>query len=166
MKKLLMIGLSLIMIFNMAACSNTENNKGNEEKPKKELAEIISGNRDKQENDAVGIVDSNDDEGAQITFEMLGIDEKDMDKYAISLSPMNISAYCVAIVKPAEGKKDLIKEAFEKYKKSQEEAFEQYLQNQYKIAKDAVITEAGDYIIFAMCEDSQSLRDNLVNALK
>jgi len=128
--------------------------------------QIISNNRNAELNSTVGIVDSNDDQGAEITFEMLGIDEKDMSEYAISLSPMNINAYCVAIVKPADGKKDVIKEAFETYKSSQEEAFEQYLQEQYKIAQEAVITEVGDYIVFAMCEDSTTFRDNVVSALK
>ncbi len=191
MKKLLMVGVSLMIILSLVACSKKEDDKkddankpgieDNVDKDKQEnekdddnkdealknkLMQIISNNRNAELNSTVGIVDSNDDQGAEITFEMLGIDEKDMSEYAISLSPMNINAYCVAIVKPADGKKDVIKEAFETYKSSQEEAFEQYLQEQYKIAQDAVITEVGDYIVFAMCEDSTTFRDNVVSALK
>ncbi len=191
MKKLLMVGVSLMIILSLVACSKKEDDKkddankpgieDNVDKDKQEnekdddnkdealknkLMQIISNNRNAELNSTVGIVDSNDDQGAEITFEMLGIDEKDMSEYAISLSPMNINAYCVAIVKPADGKKDVIKEAFETYKSSQEEAFEQYLQEQYKIAQEAVITEVGDYIVFAMCEDSTTFRDNVVSALK
>lgn len=191
MKKLLMVGVSLMIILSLVACSKKEDDKkddankpgieDNVDKDKQEnekdddnkdealknkLMQIISNNRNAELNSTVGIVDSNDDQGAEITFEMLGIDEKDMSEYAISLSPMNINAYCVAIVKPADGKKDVIKEAFETYKSSQEEAFEQYLQEQYKIAQDVVITEVGDYIVFAMCEDSTTFRDNVVSALK
>ncbi len=191
MKKLLMVGVSLMIILSLVACSKKEDDKkddankpsieDNVDKDKQEngkdddnkdealknkLMQIISNNRNAELNSTVGIVDSNDDQVAEITFEMLGIDEKDMSEYAISLSPMNINAYCVAIVKPADGKKDVIKEAFETYKSSQEEAFEQYLQEQYKIAQEAVITEVGDYIVFAMCEDSTTFRDNVVSALK
>lgn len=201
MKKLLMVGVSLMIILSLVACSKKENDKkddankpgiednvdkdnqengkdeskeddktngesNNDESSKSALAEIITSNRDKDTNDSMGIVVSKDDSDAEITFSMLGIDEKDMSEYAISLSPMNINAYCVAIVKPADGKKDTIKKAFETYKSSQEEAFEQYLQEQYKIAQDAVITEVGDYIVFAMCEDSSTFRDNVVSALK
>ena len=190
MKKLLMVGVSLMIILSLVACSKEddkkddtnkpgiENNvdKDNQENEKEDdnkdeasnnnLSQIISDNRDKELNDAIGIVDSSDDQEAEITFDMLGIDEKDMSEYAISLSPMNINAYCVAIVKPAEGKKDAIMDAFKSYKASQEEAFEQYLQEQYKIAQEAVLTEVGDYIVFAMCEDSTTFRDNVVDALK
>ncbi len=191
MKKLLMVGVSMMIILSLVACSKKEDDKkddankpgieDNIDKDKQEnekdddnkdeasnnkLSQIISDNRDKELNEAVGIVDSSDDQDAEITFDMLGIDEKDMSEYAISLSPMNINAYCVAIVKPAEGKKDVIMDAFKSYKASQEEAFEQYLQDQYKIAQEAVLTEAGDYIVFAMCEDSATFRDNIVNALK
>lgn len=191
MKKLLMVGVSLMIILSLVACSKKEDDKkddankpgieDNVDKDKQEnekdndnkdeasnnkLSQLILDNRDKELNDAVGIVDSSDDPEAEITFDMLDIDEKDMFEYAISLSPMNINAYCVAIVKPAEGKKDVIMDAFKSYKASQEEAFEQYLQDQYKIAQEAVLTEVGEYIVFAMCQDSATFRDNIVNALK
>ena len=194
MKKLLMVGVSLMIILSLVACSKEEDKKDDTNTPgiennvdkddkddkddnekedenkddesKNELSQIISDNRDKDYNDSVDIVDSIDDQEAEITFTMLGIDEKDLDEYAISLSPVNIKAYCVAIVKPAQGKKDVIKEAFETYKSSQEDVFEQYLQDQYKIAQEAVLTEVGDYIVFAMCEDSSTFRDNVVKALK
>lgn len=189
MKKLLMVGVSLMIILSLVACSkeddkkddtnnpgiennvdkdNQENeNDGNkDESSTSSLTEIIANNRDKELNDSIGIVDSNDDQDAEITFTMLGIEEKDLSEYAISLSPMNIKAYCVAIVKPAEGKKDIIKEAFKTYKSSQKDVFEQYLQDQYKIAEEAVITEVGDYLVFAMCEDSSTFRDNVVKTLK
>ena len=189
MKKLLMVGVSLMIILSLVACSKNEDNikdntntpsiennentedttnneSNNEESSTSALAEIITNNRDKELNDVIGIVDSSDDENAELSFSMLGIEESDMSEYAISLSPMNIKAYCVAIVKPADGKKDAVKEAFKTFKSSQEQAFEQYLQDQYKIAQDAVLTEVGDYIVFAMCEDSSTFRDNVVNALK
>lgn len=190
MKKLLMVGVSLMFILSLVACSkneeinkgdantpNIENNVGdntqnnnedntNENISENELSQIIINNRDKELNDMMSIVDSNEHPDAEIAFSMLEIDESDVSEYAISLSPMSINAYCVAIVKPVEGKKEEVKNAFETYKLSQEQAFEQYLQEEYKIAHDAVITEVGDYIVFAMCKDASTLRDNIINVLK
>ena len=186
MKKLLIGGVSLMIILSLVACSknedknvgdtntpgiesNVDNNTQNSNKDEAgntDLSQIIIDSRDEDINEAMSIVDSSEHQDAEIVFSMLEIDENDLSEYAISLSPMNVKAYCVAIVKPVEGKKDAIKQAFETYKLSQEQAFEQYLQDQYKIAQDAVITEVGDYIVFAMCEDSSTFRDNVVNKLK
>ncbi len=108
MKKLLMVGVSLMIILSLVACSKKEDDKkddankpgieDNVDKDKQEnekdddnkdealknkLMQIISNNRNAELNSTVGIVDSNDDQGAEITFEMLGIDEKDMSARTI-----------------------------------------------------------------------------------
>lgn len=203
MKKLLMVGMSLVMILSLVACSkndakdenntpsiednvdnnaqdntgdvdnstdennNEETNNENTATPENQaLAEIISSNRDDEQNEAFGIVTSKNDELAEVTFSMLGIAEEDLSEYAITFSPMNVKAYCIAIVKPQEGKKDTVVQLFEDFKDSQEKSFERYLEDQYEIAKNAIIKEVGDYVILVMCEDSSSFSDHITEALK
>ena len=51
---------------------------------------------------------------------------------------MNVQAYTIAIVKPADGKKDAVLKYFSDYQALQESNFNMYLEDQYEIAKSAV----------------------------
>ncbi|QSX05806.1 DUF4358 domain-containing protein [Sedimentibacter sp. zth1] len=189
MKKLLTTILLIIIIISLTSCTQgkNENNHDNSQlnpdndieykndldndkqdniKYENRLAEIIAKNRLPEENEVLDIVTKKDDHMAEIIFEVLAIDEEDLEEYAISLSSMNIKAYCVGIIKPTNEKKVEVKKSLQLYKENQMKNFEKYLTVQYNIAKNAIITEIGDYVVIVMSEDYKILNKNIEKSLK
>ena len=74
---------------------------------------------------------------------------------------MNVQAYTIAIVKPAEGQKDTVLKYFADYQERTETSFDKYLADQYDIAKSAVTEEVNGYIVFVMAENADSIAANI-----
>ena len=74
---------------------------------------------------------------------------------------MNVKAYTIAVVKPADGQTETVKQYFADYKARTEKDFERYLEDQYEIAKSAVIDEKDGYVIFVMDEDADSIAETI-----
>ncbi len=80
---------------------------------------------------------------------------------ALSVSLMNVQAYAIAVVKPAEGKKDTVLKYLSDYQEQIENNFDQYLADQYEIAKNAVAKEVNGYIVFVMAENADTIAENI-----
>ena len=74
---------------------------------------------------------------------------------------MNVQAYTIAIVKPADGEKDAVMKYFEDYKAKMIQSFERYLEEELEIAKAAVLEEVDGYILFVMTEDADTIAANI-----
>ena len=99
-------------------------------------------------------------------LEMLGLDTGDMTAFGISASMMNVKAYAIAAVMPAEGKADAVKEGLQGYIDQQKSSFEMYLADQYEIAKNAKLETLDDgTIIMVMCENADAVYEAIVAAL-
>ena len=83
------------------------------------------------------------------------------ERGAVSFSLMNVKAYTIAVVKPADGQTETVKQYFADYKARTEKDFERYLEDQYEIAKAAVIDEKDGYVIFVMDEDADSIAETI-----
>ena len=68
----------------------------------------IENARDSETNDYMGIITSADDEQASLIFLLLGLSEEDMTSYALSVSPVNVRAYAIAAVLPADDPEILV----------------------------------------------------------
>ena len=88
-------------------------------------------------------------------------DKANFERGAVSFSIMNVQAYTIAVVKPAEGQAETVKQYFADYKARTEKDFERYLEDQYEIAKSAVIDEKDGYVIFVMDEDADSIAETI-----
>lgn len=109
-----------------------------------------------------------DSEQYEMTFsEANGFVEADMQRYALSVGLIITQAYGVAIALPAEGKQQDVLDQFNAYVEAQRKAQENYLPDQYAIAMAAIVTtaETGE-VLMAMCEDSQTVMDNMLAGLK
>ena len=97
---------------------------------------------------------------------MLGLQEGDYERFAASVSTLNVRSYGVAIVQPAEGKAEDVQAALENYVTSQQLAMENYLADQYEIAKAATVTTlpTGE-VVLVCCEDSDAILDAIQEAL-
>lgn len=103
---------------------------------------------------------------ADLVLPMLGITDEMAQDYAASVSLMMTQSYGVAIVKPAEGQADAVKQALEEYVQGQQAAFEQYLPDQYEVAKAATVTVADTgEVVLVCCPDGAAVRDAILKAL-
>ena len=117
-------------------------------------------------------VDPNDltseESAGQISMmlQILGVDPASLDAYAFSISLMNVRAYAIGVFKPAEGKTDEVMAALEEYVSLQQQSFEQYLEDQYTVAKGALLrTLPGGEIVLVMSEGAAGIMAELEKAL-
>ena len=109
---------------------------------------------------------SEEDMSAMI-LQNLGLLVEDMKAFAISASAMNVQAYCIAAVMPAEGKTDAVTQALQGYIDSQKASFEQYLVDQYEVASSAKLETLGDgTVLMVMCQDQDTVFDAISNAIQ
>ena len=89
----------------------------------------------------------------QAAFDLLGLEADDCQACALSVSLMNVKAYGIAAVYPAEGKDEMVKEALRGFVDRQKQDFEQYLADQYDIAANARLETLEDgTILLVMCD--------------
>ena len=185
MKKLLTAAAAAsLALFALVGCGGKDASSGQAEA--KDYAQIIHDARTDEDNESMLII-SADSEGsftamdgsaADLTEEdiqfqaenlilpMLGLEAGDYERFAVSVSPMNIHSYGIAIVKPAEGKAGDVQTALENYVTSQQMAMENYLADQYEIAKAATVTTVpSGEVVLVCCEDSDTVLAAIEDAL-
>ena len=79
---------------------------------------------------------------------------------------MNVQAYGVAAVYPAEGKDEAVRAGLQGFIDRQKQSFELYLADQYEIASNARLETLSDgTIVLVMCADQdtvfQSMRERI-----
>lgn len=108
-----------------------------------------------------------EDDLSAMILESLGLKVEDMAAFGISMSMMNVKAYGIAAVMPAEGKTDAVKEALQGFMDNQEQSFETYLADQYEIAKNAKLETLTDgTVLMVMCEDSDAVYEAIKGAIE
>lgn len=78
-----------------------------------------------------------EDEIPELMYTFLGFEPEDAEALALSVSLVNIKAYGIVLVKPAEGKKDAIKTGLQSFIDNQKQSFDHYLPDQFAIAESA-----------------------------
>ena len=80
---------------------------------------------------------------------------------------MNVKAYGIALVRPAQGKEDAVKEALQGFIDTQKSNFETYLADQYEVAKAARLETLSDgTILMVMAEDQDAIFDAIKDAVE
>lgn len=131
------------------------------------LGDIITGARAADFNEAYPILMSNEDPSAQLISDVTGLNYDDMESFAISVSAMNVKAYGVAIIKPAEGKAEAVTTAINTFVENQKKAFESYLPDQKEIADAATVDTLEDgTIVLVMSEGGADVQKAILEALK
>lgn len=128
------------------------------------LGSVIYNNRNAEDNEYVDIMTPANDDG--FILEYLGLNDVPVDDWAISMSMMNVKAYGIMLVKPAEGQMDAVMEKLQAWVDNTKASFEQYLADQYEIASNAVCKTIGDYAVVVMCEDSETVASAIETALE
>lgn len=106
------------------------------------------------------------DEIQNMLLPLLNLESDMYTEFSASVSAMMVTSYGVAIVKPAEGKTDEVKEALQAYITSQQQSMQNYLEDQYQIAKAATVESVptGE-VVLVCCEDSASVLASIKTAL-
>ena len=128
---------------------------------------IITDARGEGETTPIMTADTQDDPTEkEMTFAMLGFTPEDAEAYGVSLSLMNVRAYAIVAVKPAQGKAETVKKGLEDYVEAQKANFERYLEDQYQIASKAKLETLDDgTILLVMCEGQDAIFNSIKTAL-
>lgn len=170
MKKILTLALVLALaVTGLSGCSG--NGGTTSDKSPEELAQLyhtaITDNGGEMVEYNPVITEKKEDDGSAMLLEMLGLDTGDMTAFGISASMMNVKAYAIAAVMPAEGKADDVKEGLQGYIDQQKSSFEMYLADQYEVAKNARLETLEDgTILMVMCEDQDTAFDAISAAIQ
>ncbi len=165
MKRMLSLALAVLMAASLL--SGCGQGKEQTQKSPEELTELfttaIEGARDQELNDAFPVLNSADDDLAELIFSMLGVTAEDMTAFAMAVSPMNIRAYGVALIRPAADKEDTVLEGLQAFIDNQKTSFERYLEDQYDIANATRLETLSDGTILMVMSEGQ---DELFDAIK
>ena len=167
MKKIFACTLALALsVALLAACGSKQ---GGSDKTPEELSQLYS---DAITNNGGEMVEYNPvitqgEEQSEIILEALGLTAEDAKAYGISMSMMNVKAYGIAAVMPAQDKEQAVKEGLQAYIDRQQQNFEMYLQDQYEVAKNARLETLEDgTILMVMCEDQDTVFDAISAAIQ
>ena len=107
-----------------------------------------------------------DDEVRSILLPLLNLEDDMYTDLAASISAMMVRSYAVAIVKPAEGKTDAVKQALQDFVTHEQQSMEHYLEDQYQIAKAAKVEvlPSGE-VVLVCCENSDAVLSAIKTAL-
>ena len=172
MKKSMTLSLAALMLVGaLAGCAGNEKPQESETpKTPEEIASAyktaIESARDEETNEVMSIITSSDDDMADMILPMVGITDENTTAYAVSISAMNVKAYGIAAIMPAEGKSDEVLEGVKAFVDQQKNNFEFYLADQYDIANAAKVETLDDgTVLLVMSEDQDKIFDSIKDAL-
>lgn len=149
----------VVMAVPLAGCSSSSEKdssaleESSQQTTQEKLSEVINAVYANVENST--LADATD----QILEEEFFLDPEDVEEYAIRYTDFRYGVSDVCIVKPAEGKKQDILDAFTSRQQARMAECENYdIHNSYAISKGAEIYERGGYVIMLMLPDNESAK--------
>lgn len=167
MRKQWMIPLALL-VFLTAGCGGMQENKELTAEERTALYQAaIEDARDAEMNEAVPVITSGEADLAPAVFGLLGVAEEDLASYAIAVSPVNVKAYGIAAILPANGREGVVMDGLQAFLDRQKSSFQNYLADQYAIAEKARLETLEDgTILMVMCEDSDQVMERIKTAVE
>lgn len=145
--------------------SDTPEDTDTPEESTSALADAITAARSDEENEAYAVM-SDKDAIEDMYYTSVGFTAADVDEIAMSISLINVKAYGIVVVKPAEGCEETVKAGLQSFIDTQCKNFENYLADQYEIAKNAKLETLEDgTIVMVMCENADTVYESIVSAL-
>lgn len=144
---------SLALSLILAACGQASAPAGSSA----DYTALIEATRD-QEDEQTPIVTSAADESYKAMFDTYDFSAGTMERYAISLSTSEATAYGVAIILPAADRADDVIQQLEGFVEAQQSAQENTRPDQYAIAREAQIkmADTGE-VMLVMAENAADL---------
>ena len=168
MKRILSLLLTAALLAGLAACG--AGGQGPDRTPEEWTAlysEAITAARSQEDNDAYPIITSTQDDMAELILTAMGLTAEDMTAFAISASMMNVQAYAVAVIRPAEGKTESVTSALQTYVDNTKASFEFYLPGPFEVASNARLETLEDgSVLLVMCEGQDAVFDSISAAVQ
>lgn len=171
MKRIFSLSLAaMLLAFAVSGCTSAQPKETETPKTPEEITEsyktAIEGARDEEMNTAVPVITSTGDDLADMILPMVGVTDENTTAFAVAISAMNIRAYGIAAIMPAEGKSDEVLESVKGFVDQQKSNFEFYLADQYDVANAAKVETLDDgTILLVMSEGQDELFDSIKDAL-
>lgn len=129
MKKALTLVLALALVLAVfAGCSGKPAEDKTPELSPEERASLYAEAIKNAQGEAEDVpVMTQKDEVPELMFTFLGFAPENVESFALSVSLVNIKAYGIVLVKPAEGKEEIVKAGLQTFIDNQRQAFENYL---------------------------------------
>lgn len=127
------------------------------------LIDAIVNARSEEENEYMEVVA---DPAFDVYLAMQNLNVEDVQNFAVSLSMMNVKAYTISIVLPAEGKEDVVKTGMQDYVDSVVQSYQNYLPDQLAVAESAILENVGDYVVLVMCENATDVFNSIKASLE
>ena len=91
----------------------------------------------------------------------LNIEESDVFEFLMKMPMMMTQSNTYIIVKPVDGKEDVVKSAIEDYMKKLETQWETYLPDQYELVKNRKEVKIGDYLVYIVSNNNDLVFDTI-----
>lgn len=91
----------------------------------------------------------------------LNIEESDVSEFLMKMPMMMTQSNTYIIVKPVDGKEDVVKSAVEDYMKKLETQWETYLPDQYELVKNRKEAKIGDYLVYIVSNNNDLVFDTI-----
>ena len=102
-----------------------------------------------------------------IQLEVMGLNGEDVTAFGVSTSMMNVKAYAIAAVMPAEGRETAVKEALQSFVDQKQREFEHYLPDQYEVARNARLETLEDgTVLLVMTENGDVVFERIAAAIR
>lgn len=101
------------------------------------------------------ISEAKEDDGSAMLLEMMGLNQEDMAAFGVSTSMMNVKAYGIVAVMPAEGKEENVKAALQGFIDQKCTEFESYLVDQLEVAQNAKLETLADGTVLMVMTEGQ-----------
>ena len=162
MKKLIALLLACTLALSLAACGGGEAASTTA----KDFKQILTDSRTAEDNENIAIVTSPEEDEYGL-MELYGLDPALMERYAVSISPVNLVAHAVMIVQPTSSGAEDVKKAMQGFIEKQLASFKDYLPDQYAVAEAAKLENGpSGELILVMCEDADAVMSSIQTALK
>lgn len=167
MKKLFTLALvAALAVSVLAGCGSSDQNESggsdtsvSQTKSPEELTnlykEAITANGGEMVEYNPVISEAKEDDGSAMLLEMMGLKQEDMTAFGISTSMMNVKAYGIAAVMPAEGKEESVKAALQDFIDQKCTEFESYLVDQLEVAQNAKLETLADGTVLMVMTEGQ-----------
>jgi len=172
LKSIAPLALSLVLALGLLAGCGSPQDTPTEKAPE-ELTQLYadaingSGCESVEYNPVISAYDPESDPAIDLMLEMLGLTPDDMTAFGLSVSLMNVQAYGIAAVMPAEGAEQTVLDGLNGFVSNQQTSFEHYLPDQYDIAMSAKVeTLADGTVLMVMCENSDQVYETIAAALE
>ncbi len=96
--------------------------------------------------------------------DLYGISADDLDEYVAKMPLMNVHATEFFLAKVKSGKMETVKAGVSKRLEDLKAQWEQYLPEQLELVNNAQVVENGDYLLFCISEDAESVVEEFNNS--